>query len=272
MTDIGPVCASQADLAASSEGLADHGVFEATVRKTRMATAIVDPNLPDQPVVYINGAFTKLTRDEVKSAIGRNSRFLKGADINRESVLRIRRAISEPRQIAEELYNYQRDGSGFCNALFFSPIFGENGKLAYLFASQADVGLCCEMSPRQVRRTDNFSALISGVAHQFNNLMTVVLGSVEQAFIMTLARGSLRHLQRATWAPGAPRRSSRNYLPWPPVNPLKTRWSSWVRWCGSSPATLKIPCCEEFYLNPKSSRCRRRFVWTATSCLAPWVH
>ena len=29
--------------------------------------------------------------------------------------------------------------------------------------------------------------------------MTVVLGSVEQAFTMTLAPGSLRHLQRATW-------------------------------------------------------------------------
>lgn len=199
MADTGPVNASQADLATSSEGLADHGVFEAAVRKTRMAMAIVDPNLPDQPVIYVNGAFTKLTGYEAKSVIGRNCRFLQGAETDRQSVLRIREAISEQRQIVEEIYNYRRDGSGFWNALFISPIFGENGKLEYFFASQADVSLRREISRRQARRADNFSALISGVAHQFNNLMTVVLGSVEQAASMTSAPQPSRHLQRATW-------------------------------------------------------------------------
>ena len=59
---------------------------------------IADPNLPDCPIVYVNDAFCKITgyaRDEV---IGRNCRFLQGADTDMAAVDRLRTAIREVRR------------------------------------------------------------------------------------------------------------------------------------------------------------------------------
>ena len=50
--------------------------FVAAVRATRMPMIITNPRLPDNPVVFANGAFCRLsgyTREEI---LGRNCRFL----------------------------------------------------------------------------------------------------------------------------------------------------------------------------------------------------
>lgn len=54
--------------------------FAGAVRATRMPMLITDPRLPDNPIVFVNDAFSKLTgyrRDEI---LGRNCRFLQGAE------------------------------------------------------------------------------------------------------------------------------------------------------------------------------------------------
>ncbi len=199
MVDNGPSLQPQRDITASANRLLELGVFEAAVRKTRMAMTIVDPNLPDSPIVYINAAYTELTGYEPAFALGRNSRFMQGADTDPRAVDRIRQALSQKQSIVEELYNYRRDGSGFWNALNISPVFDAQGRLEYFFASQADISIHREALRRQVQRGDNVSALVAGVAHQFNNLMTVVLGSVEHAASSILGDEPHRHLQRAKW-------------------------------------------------------------------------
>jgi PAS domain S-box-containing protein len=179
--------------------LAEH-VFASAIGKTRMAMAFADPNLPDCPIVYLNPAFTELTGYTLESALGRNCRFLQGPETDPEAVARIRRAITERRPVTEELYNYRSDGSGFWNALYVSPIFDENGKLIYFFASQIDVSSHRQAMRRQAQRMESMAALASGVAHEFNNLMTVVLGSVEQATARATDDRVKTPLERADWA------------------------------------------------------------------------
>jgi PAS domain S-box-containing protein len=179
--------------------LAEH-VFASAIGKTRMAMAFADPNLPDCPIVYLNPAFTELTGYTLESALGRNCRFLQGPETDPEAVARIRRAITERRPVTEELYNYRSDGSGFWNALYVSPIFDENGKPIYFFASQIDVSSHRQAMRRQAQRMESMAALASGVAHEFNNLMTVVLGSVEQATARATDDRVKTPLERADWA------------------------------------------------------------------------
>ena len=50
---------------------------------------ITDPSQPDNPIVYVNQAFTQLTGYSEAEAIGRNCRFLQGA----ESEVNVVRAI-----------------------------------------------------------------------------------------------------------------------------------------------------------------------------------
>lgn len=115
--------------------------FAAAVRATRMPMLVTDPNRPDNPIVFANAAFTKLTgytRDEI---LGRNCRFLQGPETNPYDVARIRDAIERRVPIEIELLNHKKDGEVFWNRLLVSPVFDRDGALTYFFASQFDVTL-----------------------------------------------------------------------------------------------------------------------------------
>lgn len=199
MNDLQQITSTQAELAASSQGLVEQGVFEAAVHKTRMGMALADPNLPDCPLVYVNPAFTRLTGYGPEDALRRNCRFLQGPDTDRAAVRRIHEAIVNRRPIQEEIYNYRRDGQGFWNALYISPVFDDEGVLTYFFASHFDVSARREAVRRQTQRMESMGALASGVAHEFNNLLTVVLGSLERAALQAIDEGQRKHLERASW-------------------------------------------------------------------------
>ena len=113
--------------------------IHAAMRSTRMAMVVTDPKLPDNPIIFANDAFLKLTgyaRDEVT---GRNCRFLQGADTDQAASLYIRDAIANNRDIAIDLLNYRKDGTPFWNALYLSPVPDAAGVPQYYFASQIDV-------------------------------------------------------------------------------------------------------------------------------------
>ena len=113
--------------------------FAAAVRATRMAMIITDPRQPDNPIVFANAAFLKLsgyTRDDV---LGKNCRFLQGPDTDPQAVKAIRTAIEARTEIAINLLNYRKDGQIFWNGLYISPVTNSAGELQFFFASQLDV-------------------------------------------------------------------------------------------------------------------------------------
>ena len=118
---------------------ASNDPFAAAVRTTRMPMIVTDPSQHDNPIVFVNDAFLKLTgyrRDEI---LGRNCRFLQGAATNDEDITRVRNAIARREAIEIDLLNYRKDGSTFWNRLLISPVFDTEGNLTYFFASQFDV-------------------------------------------------------------------------------------------------------------------------------------
>lgn len=115
-----------------------HDPFPAAVRATRMPMLITDPRLPDNPIVFANDAFGKLTGYTREETLGRNCRFLQGPATDSDSVDRIRIAVATKEPIEIELLNYRKDGSTFWNRVLISPVFDE-GELTYFFASQFDV-------------------------------------------------------------------------------------------------------------------------------------
>lgn len=113
--------------------------FAAAVRATRMAMCITNPALPDNPIVFCNEAFQELTGYGREEVIGQNCRFLQGPDTDPAAVDRVRNAIADETNIAIDLLNYRKNGSTFWNALYLSPVRGEDGQVKFFFASQLDV-------------------------------------------------------------------------------------------------------------------------------------
>jgi PAS domain S-box-containing protein len=181
MSDQAFPTASQPNIAASGQGLLDHHVFHHAVEMTRMAMALADPNLPDCPLVYVNPAFCALTGYTPDDVLGRNCRFLQGSKTEPDTIQRIRDAVAAREGLDIEIYNYRKNGLGFWNSLHLSPIFDDTGRLIYYFSSQIDVSAQKEATRRQAQRIESVGALASGVAHEFNNLMTIVVGNVERA-------------------------------------------------------------------------------------------
>jgi PAS domain S-box-containing protein len=117
----------------------DNDPFVAAVRATRMPMIITDPRQHDNPVVFANAAFCRLTGFAREEILGRNCRFLQGPETDRATVERIHDAVVEVRSIEIEIRNYRKDGEPFWNRLLLAPVHDADGVLAYFFASQMDV-------------------------------------------------------------------------------------------------------------------------------------
>ena len=187
------------------EGLEERGnIFFAAVEMTRMPMLITDPGQEDNPIVFANGAFTDLTGYAQQDILGRNCRFLQGPDTDRTTVAELRRAVHEERAVAVDLLNYKADGTPFWNALFFGPIFDQDGTLLYFFASQMDISerRTSQESYLQAQKMEAIGQLSAGMAHDFNNLLQVINGNLEVAMLgagaQHKAAESIRRAQRAT--------------------------------------------------------------------------
>ncbi len=188
---------------ASGQGHGGHDIFHAAVQMSRMPMLLTDPHQNDNPIIFCNRAFERLSGYQQSEILGQNCRFLQGAETDRSTIARIKQAIARREDVHEDIFNYRKDGSGFWNALFVSPVFGSAGELLYFFASQLDVTRRHEAEAvlQQAQRLETLGSMASGVAHEFNNLMTVALGSISQ-LERGMAEGSLerQRLDRAKWA------------------------------------------------------------------------
>ncbi|AWN42898.1 hybrid sensor histidine kinase/response regulator [Methylobacterium durans] len=158
-----------------------HDIFFAAVETTRMPMIVTDPHQPDNPIIFVNRAFERMTGYTRQELIGTNCRFLQGPETDRETVDEVRSAIAEHREFATEILNYRKDGSSFWNALFVSPVFNRSGDLVYFFGSQLDVSRRrdAEESLHQAQKMESLGQLTGGIAHDFNNLLQVISGHNE---------------------------------------------------------------------------------------------
>ncbi|BCG79759.1 histidine kinase dimerization/phosphoacceptor domain -containing protein [Mesorhizobium sp. 113-3-3] len=113
--------------------------FAAAIRATRMSMIITDPRRPDNPIVFANDAFLRLTGYERHEVLGKNCRFLQGPKTDKDAVDQIRAAIEDKADVSVDILNYRKDGSTFWNALYISPVSNDKGELQFFFASQLDV-------------------------------------------------------------------------------------------------------------------------------------
>ena len=183
------------------EPIADTEVFLNAVRLVRMPMCLSDPNQPDNPLVFVNRAFEDLTGYTAEEALGRNCRFLQGPGTDLATVDELKRAIAAEVEVSTELFNYRKDGTGFWNALYISPVFSKSGKLLYFFASQLDVTKWreAELVIQHGLRMDALGSVAAGVAHEFNNMMTIVRVSLEQAGRYPSSDRQVEQLARAEW-------------------------------------------------------------------------
>ena len=114
-------------------------LLERAVTASTNSIVISDPNLPDDPLVYVNPAFEETTGYAAEEALGCNCRFLQGEDRDQPAVEELRRAVREGRHYTVVLRNYRKDGSLFWNELSIYPMRDEEGRVINFVGVQNDV-------------------------------------------------------------------------------------------------------------------------------------
>ncbi|WP_166395475.1 PAS domain S-box protein [Rubrobacter marinus] len=112
---------------------------ELAASASRHGILVTDPNLPDNPIVYANPAFEKVTGYAPGKILGRNCRFLQNGDTDQADLEAVRAAVREGRECRVVLRNYKEDGTPFWNDLSISPVHDEDGRLIFFVGVQEDV-------------------------------------------------------------------------------------------------------------------------------------
>ncbi len=100
---------------------------------------ITDPRLPDNPIVYTNPAFERISGYGAEEVRGRNCRFLQDGEKDQPQLGELRAAIREERDCRVVLRNYRKDGTLFWNELYVSPVHDEDGRLTNFVGVQNDI-------------------------------------------------------------------------------------------------------------------------------------
>lgn len=103
------------------------------------AIIITDHTKPDQPIVYANPAFERITGYPLDEVLGKNCRFLLGDDHEQPELDSIRAALKENREGHATLRNYRKNGELFWNDLHIAPVRNDDGEVTHYIGIQNDI-------------------------------------------------------------------------------------------------------------------------------------
>lgn len=98
-----------------------------------------DPDLDDNPIVYANSVFEKITGYSRDEMIGINCRFLQNDDRDQDEIKKIHHALETQTEVEVTLRNYRKNGELFYNRLVIKPLYDGNDKVIYYLGMQYDI-------------------------------------------------------------------------------------------------------------------------------------
>jgi PAS domain S-box-containing protein len=129
-------------LARMADQVQELSIFGGVVDNSIVGISIADMRQKDQPLIYVNEAFSLVTGYSKELALGYNCRFLQGLDTDPVEIQRIREAISAGDSYSGELLNYRLDGTRFWNRLTLYPVRSSKepgAKPDFYVANQIDI-------------------------------------------------------------------------------------------------------------------------------------
>ncbi|MCR4374281.1 MAG: PAS domain S-box protein, partial [Acidobacteria bacterium] len=141
-------------------------------------------------ISYVNPMFTQVTGYTREEAIGRNPSILRSGELPQEHYLQLWDTILGGNVWHGELHNKRKNGELFWEAATIAPLRDAAGRpsgfvalkreiTAEKTAQEAHAQLQSEFAHAQ--KMESVGRLAGGVAHDFNNMLAVILGHAEMA-------------------------------------------------------------------------------------------
>jgi two-component system cell cycle sensor histidine kinase/response regulator CckA len=158
-------------------------LLNSAVVQSREAILITDAalDLPGPKIVFVNPAFTQMTGYTAAEAIGRTPRILQGSRTDKTVLNRLRQNLERGEVFEGEVINYRKDGKEFDLEWQITPLRDTSGKITHFLAIQRDITTRKRFEAQlfQSQKMETVGKLAGGVAHEFNSIMTAIIGQSE---------------------------------------------------------------------------------------------
>lgn len=152
-----------------------------SLERANLGVLLTDPTQADNPIIYANQGFLRLTGYALNDVLGRNCRFLQGELTAKEDTARIREAVENNTDLSISILNYRVDGTTFINRLLITPIEDGEGRVTAFLGIQREVPANEHSGTGGGRRPEH--AMSSGVMlreiqHRVKNHLAMVVSLI----------------------------------------------------------------------------------------------
>lgn len=157
--------------------------------RTRLMTAIEQSRElimitdPKGKIQYVNPAFVGNSGYSRHEIIGQTPRILRSGLQDEAFYRALWRTIDAGRVWQGRFVNKRKNGTLYTLDAVISPVRDESGQIINYVAAERDVTESLQLSAQleQAQKMESIGRLAGGVAHDFNNMLAVILGNVELA-------------------------------------------------------------------------------------------
>ena len=135
----------------------------------------------DGRIVWVNPAFTSLTGYTAEEVLGQTPRVLRSAKHDQSFYENLWSTIIAGRVWHGEITNHRKDGSEYTEEMTITPVRTNGDQIIHFIAIKQDISQRKRLE-EQLYRTQKLEAvgrLAGGMAHDFNNALTVIIGLSE---------------------------------------------------------------------------------------------
>lgn len=137
----------------------------------------------DGIIEFVNPAFERITGYLGGEAIGQNPRILKSGEQDEAFYRQMWDTLTRGEAWSGRLVNKRKDGTLYTERAVISPVRDTEGQIINYVGVKRDISdeIVREAQLRQAQRMESVGRLAGGVAHDFNNMLSVILGHAEIA-------------------------------------------------------------------------------------------
>ncbi|MBA2651622.1 MAG: EAL domain-containing protein [Tatlockia sp.] len=159
-------------------------IRERAIEASSHGVAIIDITKKEQPIIYVNKAFERITGYAEDYAIGKNLAHLQGSKADQVNQKRLELAIREQREEVVEIETYRRNGELFWCELSVAPVTDSFVKVRHYVCIFNDITQRRDMEKQLVRQAthDSLTELPNRV---------LLMDRVDQAILQSKKKNSL---------------------------------------------------------------------------------